>query len=283
MKKSLLALLTGALLVGGSNAQEASGGATADLPIAVQLFTLRDYGTTEEQIAFAAESGFRYVETFNHEISVEDLQAVLEETGVSVISAHYDIGTLRDDLDSVIAYNEALGNENIVMPYLSEEDRPTDAAGWAEFGAELNGIGAQLREAGMQLAYHNHDFEMEEIDGELIIDHLLNAAEPENLMWQADLAWIERGGQDPAALLTEHAGRVISVHAKDNYPEGEGEDEGGFTTVGNGTLDWDAILPAAAEAGVQYYIVEHDSPVDYQTIADSFQFLSQELPTVSGQ
>lgn len=81
---------------------------------------------------------------------------------------------------------------------------------------ELNDVGAELREAGMQLAYHNHDFEMERVDGELIIGHILNTAEPENLMWQADVAWIDRGGQDPAGLLSDHAGRVISVHAKDN-------------------------------------------------------------------
>ena len=131
----------------------------------------------------------------------------------------------------------------------------------------------------MQLAYHNHDFEMAELDGELIIDHLLSGADPEALLWQADVAWIDRGGQDPATLLREHSGRVVSIHAKDNYPAGEGEDEGGFATVGSGRLEWDAVLAAAAEAGVQYYIVEHDQPTDYQTIADSLEFLSANLPT----
>lgn len=90
-----------------------------------------------------------------------------------------------------------------------------------------------------------------------------------NLMWQADGAWNERSGQDPAQLLSDHAGRVINIHAKDNYPEREGEKEGGFVTVGSGRLDWEAILPAAAETGVQYYIVEHDQPADYGTIVDS--------------
>lgn len=284
MKRGLFALLLGSLLFSSAYAQEASGGASEDLPIAVQMYTLRDYGTTEEQFRFAADSGFQNVETVGtHDLSAEEMNALLTETGLAVVSSHVDINTLRTDLEGVIAFNEAVGNSTIVMPYLGEEDRPTDAAGWAELGAELGEIGALLQEAGLQLAYHNHDFEMEEIDGKLIIDHLLDAASPETLMWQADLAWIDRGAQDPAALLTEHAGRVVSVHAKDNYPEGEGEDEGGFATVGSGTLEWDTVLPATVEAGVQYYIVEHDSPTDYQTIADSFEFLSQELPAVLGQ
>lgn len=264
--------------------QESGGAAQDDLPIAVQMYTLRDYGTTEEQFAFAAESGFKNVETVGtHDLTAEEMNALLEETGLSVVSTHVDINTLRTDLESVITFNQAVGNTNIVMPYLAEEDRPTDAAGWQALGAELGEIGGQLQEAGMQLAYHNHDFEMEELEGELVIDHLLDAAEPENLMWQADIAWIDRGGQDPAQLLTDHAGRVISVHAKDNYPEGEGEDEGGFATVGSGTIDWSSVLPAAVEAGVQYYIVEHDSPTDYQTIADSYAFLSEQLPDALDQ
>ena len=274
-----------AVALGGVVAQSQSGGASsADLPIAVQMYTLRDLGSVEEQFRFAADSGFNNVETVGtHDLSVKEMNALLDETGLSVISSHVDLNTLRTDLESVVAFNEAIGNTTIVMPYLGEEDRPQDAAGWQTLGAELGDIGAQLKEAGMQLAYHNHDFEMEEVDGKLIIDHLLNAADPENLMWQADVAWIDRGGQDPAQLLRDHAGRVISIHAKDNYPEGEGEDEGGFATVGSGRLDWDAVLPAADEAGVQYYIVEHDSPVDYQTIADSYEFLSAELPAVLGQ
>ncbi len=248
------------------------------LPVAVQMYTLRDYGSTEEQFRFAAESGFQNVETVGtHDLSAAEMNALLGETGLEVVSTHVDLNTLRTDLEGVIAFNEAVGNTNIVMPYLGEEDRPQDAAGWAELGAELSGIGSQLGAAGLQLAYHNHDFEMAEIDGKLIIDHLLDAADPEHLMWQADVAWIDRGGQDPAQLLRDHAGRVVSIHAKDNYPEGEGEAEGGFATVGSGRLEWDAVLPAAGEAGVRYYIVEHDSPVDYGTIADSLDFLGGRL------
>ncbi|CAN5892735.1 sugar phosphate isomerase/epimerase [soil metagenome] len=281
----------GGLFAGGTVWAQQTGGAMtggtgtgADLPIAVQMYTLRDYGSVEEQFQFAADSGFQNVETVGtHDLSAEEMNTLSDETGLSVISTHVDLNTLRTDLEGVIAFNEAIGNTNIVMPYLGEEDRPQDAAGWQELGAELDGIGAQLKQAGMQLAYHNHDFEMEEVEGELIIDHILNAADPENLMWQADVAWIDRGGQDPAQLLSDHAGRVISIHAKDNYPEGEGEDEGGFATVGSGRLDWDAILPAASEAGVQYYIVEHDQPADYGTIADSHEFLSSTLPGVLGQ
>lgn len=269
---------TGGAMTGGA-------GTGADLPIAVQMYTLRDYGSFEEQLQLAADSGYANVETVGtHDLSAEEMNALLDETGLSVVSAHFDLNTLRTDLEGVVAFNEAIGNTNIVMPYLGEEDRPQDAAGWQELGAELNDIGAQLRESGIQLAYHNHDFEMEEIDGELIIDHILNAADPENLMWQADVAWVDRGGQDPAQLLSDHAGRVITIHAKDNAPEGENEDEGGWATVGEGVLNWDEILPAARDAGAQWYIMEHDQPADHAAVISSSQdFLSSTLSGVLGE
>jgi sugar phosphate isomerase/epimerase len=274
---------TGGAQTGGS--MTGGAGAQTDLPIAVQMYTLRDYGSLEEQLQLAADSGYRYIETVgDHGVTAEEMNTLLDRYGLQVASSHFGLDALQSDLEGVIAFSEAVGNTNVVMPYLGEEDRPQDAAGWQELGAELNDIGAQLQESGMQLAYHNHDFEMAELDGELIIDHILGAAEPENLMWQADVAWIDRGGQDPAQLLSDHAGRVITVHAKDNAPEGENEDEGGWAAVGEGVLNWDEILPAARDAGAQWYIVEHDQPADHAAvIGSSHDFLSSTLPEVLGE
>ncbi len=66
----------------------------------------------------------------------------------------------------------------------------------------------------------------------------------------------------PVEYLGRFDDRVFAIHAKDNAPEGEAEDERGFKALGEGTLDWAAILPAAEEAGAQWYIIEHDQPLD---------------------
>jgi sugar phosphate isomerase/epimerase len=171
------------------------------------------------------------------------------------------LADLRGDLDGVVAFNRAIGNTTLVVPYLDKKDRPTDAAGWTTLGQELGRIATQLRAKGMRLAYHNHDFELVDFDGRTGLELLFAAAGPD-LQTELDLAWVARAGYDPAVMLATFQGRVFAVHAKDNAPKGQAEDEGGFAAVGQGTLDWSAILPAAAEAGVQWYIVEHDQPRD---------------------
>ena len=158
------------------------------------------------------------------------------------LSAH------AEDLDGVIAFNKAVGNDVIIVPALPEELRSKSAENWIKVGKLLDGIGAQCAAAGMRLQYHNHWWEMDVFDGKLAIDWLLENASPENLGFEPDLAWIVRGGADPLELLARYSGRYPRVHAKDLAKPGESDNNMDLADVGYGTLDWDALLPAAKAA-----------------------------------
>lgn len=255
-----------------------------DLPIAVQMYTLRDYGPLEQQLQAVSDAGIAHVETFGmDEVDLDAFSEALDEYGIEVISDHAGIDRLRDDLDAVVEMNRAIGNDTITVPYLEEADRPTDAEGWRMLGEELAGYAETLAAEDMRLAYHNHDFEMRQYDGRTGLEILFEAAGPDVLA-ELDLAWIDRGGQDPAAFLSMMGERVFAIHAKDNAPEGENEDQRGFAAVGEGTLDWDAILAAATEAGVEWYIIEHDQPADAAAqIATGADYLREALPGAMSQ
>src|SRR5690606_4028784 len=135
------------------------------------------------------------------------------------------------------------------------------AEGWRALGRELGDLARRLQAMDMQLAYHNHDFELVEFDGRTALDLIFEGAGPA-LLLELDLAWVARADRDPVALLEQYQGRVFAVHAKDNAAPGEGAEEWGFAALGQGVLDWEAILPAAARAGTQWYIIEHDHPLD---------------------
>ena len=131
---------------------------------------------------------------------------------------------------------------------------------------------------GMQLLYHNHAFEMEQIEGKLAIDWMMEAASAANVGFEMDLAWVARGGVDGIELLERYHGRCPRVHCKDLAPAGENEDQMGFADVGHGTLDWAKLLPAAKKAGAEWYIVEHDLPKEpLVSIRRSFEFLKGQL------
>ncbi len=231
-------------------------------PIAVQMYSLRNAGSLDQQLKIVHDAGVGAVETVGTQgVSAAELKQLLDRYAIKAISSHVPLAELRRDLAGVVAFNRSIGNTTLVVPYLDAKDRPTDAAGWTALGQELGRISKQVRGEGMRLAYHNHDFELVDFNGRTGLD-LLFAAAGSDLQTELDLAWVARAGYDPAVMLGKFRGRLFAVHAKDNAPKGQAEDEGGFAAVGQGVLDWNAILPAAADAGVQWYIIEHDQPRD---------------------
>ncbi|CAN0602587.1 unnamed protein product, partial [Ectocarpus sp. 12 AP-2014] len=211
-------------------------------------------------------AGIAAIETVGtQDVSADELNALLEEYGLDVISSHVPLDDLRNRLDETVTFNQAIGNDTLTLPYLAEDARPSDAEGWQTLGAELGDIAAELETEGFRLAYHNHDFEMEMYGDKTALEHLFDAA-GSHLLAELDIAWVARGGLDPVEYVSRFDGQLFAVHAKDNAPEGTAEEQGGFATLGEGVLDWDSILPAIEAAGVEWYIIEHDMPLNAETV-----------------
>ena len=232
--------------------------------LAVQLYTLRSLsGGFDEVLRAAVAAGYRAVETVGtHGLDAAEMKEALDEHGVKVVSSHVALGDLEHDLDGALRFAEAVGNDTIVVPWLPEERRPTDAAGWRALGAHLDQIGERCADQGVHVLYHNHDFEMDVVDGRRGIVWLLEAADEAHLGFEPDLAWMVRGGADPDALLERFRGRCPRVHVKDVAAPGAGEAEGGWAAVGDGVLDWGHLLRLAKAAGAEWFVVEHDQPLD---------------------
>lgn len=244
-------------------------------PIALQLYTLRDYGTLDDKLSLAAEVGYAGVELYTtYDLDARALAQKVASHGLEITSQHVNLSDLRYHLDDVVTYARALGIGTVILPWLDDEERPESAAAWAALGQELGAYGQRLADEGITLGYHNHAFEMAEVEGKPALEWLFEGASVGVLKWQPDVAWIRLGGRDPAALIAAHRERVISMHAKDVAPD----DEGSFADVGYGTLDWSAILAAAADTPLAWYIVEHDHPGDpVQNVIRSFDFLEAAL------
>jgi len=252
-----------------------------EYPIAVQMFTLRHMPSLEDQLKAVQAAGIAAIEIGGTQgVRAEELKQLLEAYSLKVTSGHLagSLADVRRDLDTLVSFHQTIGNTIVIAPGVSPGSLPTDAAGWMAAGEELGELAARFAQAGMTLAYHNHDFELVDFDGKTGLELLFEAAGPQ-LQAQIDVAWVARAGVDPAAFLGKFQGRVFAIHAKDNAPEGENTDEGGFAAVGSGVLDWDAILPAAATAGVKWYIIEHDHPRDpAASIKASADYLKAHLP-----
>jgi sugar phosphate isomerase/epimerase len=245
-------------------------------PIAVQLYSLRHLEQPLSQTLHqVADIGYHGVETIgDHGISASEMKDLLDANNLIACSTHVSLSQLEEELGQVIAFNQAISNDCIVLPALPQDVRPADAAGWLAMGQQLDAIGQRCAESEMRFLYHNHAWEMVELDGKLAIDWLFEGAAQDNLEWEPDIAWIVRGGVDPVEILGRYTGRCPRIHVKDIAPEGQNEDQMGFADVGFGILEWAELLSAAKDAGVEWYIVEHDLPKEpVESVRRSFEFL----------
>jgi sugar phosphate isomerase/epimerase len=255
------------------------------LPIAVQLYSLRDLpGSFDETLAQVAAAGFGAIESLgDHGYPAAAMRALLADHGLQVVSAHVQIDALRDrmQMDEIIAFNQAIGNDTLVVAYIPWLRGEMRAQVYQETGQLLDTLGRQCKDAGMQLLYHNHNWEMVSIDGKLAIDWLFDSASPEHLGFEPDLAWIAAADVDPVALLHRYAGRCPRVHIKDLAPQDAADSPVVMADVGDGMLSWPSLLAAARDAGAAWYIIEHDSPADpIASVSRSLGYLRQALPAI---
>ena len=222
------------------------------LPIAAQLYTLRDVMPRDVAGTLRALAGLGYagVEFAGlHDTPARELRNLLDELGLAACSAHVSLDLLESDLDRTIATYQELGCSILVVPWLPVQRR----GDYAALGETLNRIGARLPAAGMRLAYHNHDFELQDQGGTTGLDALLAATDPSLVGVELDCGWVAKAGGDPLAMVRRLAGRLMLLHVKDVTAEGD------WAEVGQGVVDYRPIVAAAPDLGVEWLIVEQDT------------------------
>ncbi|MBR9990777.1 MAG: sugar phosphate isomerase/epimerase [Gemmatimonadetes bacterium] len=252
----------------------AAGGGRLDA-LGVQLYTVR--GAMEQDVAATlgevAAVGYREVETAGlFDLSPEQFRAALDAAGLVSPAGHFPIDAIREQPEATLVVARTLGQQWIVVPWLDPAER--DAAGYQRLADDLNAFGAAARDAGIRVAYHNHDFEFEPLgDGRTGFDLLLSGTDPSLVDLELDLFWAVKGGHDPIALFAAHPGRFALCHVKD-MADIAGSQE--MVAVGEGEMDFAGIFAHAGQAGLQHYFVEHDNPSDpVASIRTSFEHLRQ--------
>ena len=244
--------------------------------LSIQLYTLRSLGDLDRILDAAAEAGFRHVETVgSHLDDAANVRAKLDARGLKASSSHVSLAALRERPDAVMEACRTLGFTQLFMPAVPPDQRDMAADGWRALGRELGGMAERFQTQGIRLGYHNHHWELTPKEGgKTALELIFEAAEGSPLAWQADVAWLVRGGADPKRWLDRYRSRVVSAHVKDIAPAGQNEDQDGWADVGSGVLDWRDLWRACRQAGAEWMVVEHDKPADpAQTARASLAFL----------
>jgi sugar phosphate isomerase/epimerase len=204
-----------------------------------------------------AEIGYTAVEFAGYGgISAPELRRELDTLGVTTAGSHVGYKLWDENLQGTIDDLKTLGADYATIPWLEPAMRPTTRDQVKALAETFSRWGEAARAAGIRLGYHNHDFEFQKVeDGALIYDVL---AEMTDLDLQLDVYWAQVVGIDAIGLIEKYAGRMPQLHVKDVAKDGSGAD----AVFGEGAVDWDRVLPAAAKSGTAWYIVEQDTPGD---------------------
>jgi sugar phosphate isomerase/epimerase len=197
-----------------------------------------------------------------NDMSGTEMKKIIEDAGLVCSSSHFTSGELKDSLDNRIEWASQMGMKQMAlsMPRLPRNATMDD---WRLIARELNKVGEITRAAGLQMVYHNHHFEFQEIDGELIYPVLLEELDPDLVKMQFQVAVIDKGFE-AEDFFRKNPGRFISAHLADYSPELKKQ-----VPIGQGMVNWEDLFEAAETGGVKNYFVE----MDPATFEESASFL----------
>ncbi|MFN8251961.1 MAG: sugar phosphate isomerase/epimerase [Ferruginibacter sp.] len=258
--------------------------------VGIQLYTLRELvgKDTKGIIENIAKAGYKEVEMFGLDagnkffgLAPVEFAAILKANGLSSPSGHYTPEKFLfengngDDVKRICGACNALGNKYFIIPWLSPEKRKT-ADQYKILAERISKAAVITKEHGLQMAYHNHDFEFENMNGETGYSILLNNTDKGMVKFEMDIYWVVRAGYDPVELFKQHPGRFHLWHVKDMNKDDKTQN----TEVGNGSVDFKTIFANAKLAGVKHYMMEQENnykPDFYGSIKSSCSYIKSNL------
>lgn len=263
----------------------------------LQLFTVRqplanDLTGTIKKIA---SIGYEDCETYGYDpeqgkyygLKATAFKELLADNNMITTSGHYDFTKFFDKspdvmmryVDQCIQGAHALGQRYITWPWLDPAFRTID--NFKLLATKLNAIGERVNKGSLGFAYHNHDFEFTDHEGENGYDIIMKGTDPALVKLQMDLYWVMHSSkQSPSELFSRQPGRFVMWHIKDMDKLTRD-----YSELGNGSIDFSVILPEASRAGLQYYYIEQGGnfakdPI--QSITDSAAYFKKNLEKYLG-
>ena len=250
--------------------------------LAVQLWSFRndfkkDVPGTLKRIR---DLGFVNVELAGYYgLTAGQFRAELDKAGLKAVSMHIEYEVARNKIDSVIRDAKILGVQDVGVPWIKSPFRKDDCLDAIKV---FNAAGEKLAANGLRFFYHLHGYEFVPNEGGsgTLFDLLMTKTDPRFVWIQLDTYHAVFPGQNPLRLMQQYPGRFLSLHLKDISKDFAGDNSGAYKDkderpIGQGQIDWPAVLKAARKDGVRWYIIENETPAVWQGIRESLNYLEK--------
>ena len=251
--------------------------------VAAQLYTVRDHMKSAAEIRASLKKirriGYEAVEVGGSgPLEAAEMRSMLEGEGLVACSSHEPSDEILAEPKRVAERLHELGIRAVAYPSPSGVDLATLSA-VKGLARKLDRAGKVLREAGVTLAYHNHDIEFRHVSGRPILETIYEHTDSENLKSELDTYWVQVGGSDPVLWIERLKKRLPLLHLKDLGIDEENRQV--FREIGYGNLAWEPIVRAAKRSGCKWYIVEQDACFSrgdpFRSLKMSFEYILEHL------
>lgn len=226
--------------------------------------------------------GFDDAKVSYYGIDAQSLRQIMDDLNLQMTSGHYvfapyllkPMDDMKRFVDQCIKGAQALGSPYITWPLIPKDMRTLE--NFKILVKRLNIVGAQVHEAGLGFAYHNHGYEFDLYDGVMAYELIANETDPKLVKLQMDMYWVMHAGKrTPKQLVESHKGRYTMWHLKDMHTVSRD-----YTELGNGSIDYTKIMPKPKDSGLEYVYIEQGSNFaqsPLQSAASSAEYYKKNL------
>ncbi len=192
-----------------------------------------------------------------YETEAAELKAHLDKIGLAVSGSHVPADKLVNDLENTIAYEKALGNQNVIIPWEQGET----LADWQDHFAKFAEIQQRLQEEGLTLGYHNHAHEFTQVPEVNVLEAMV-AAVP-GIKLEVDTYWVEFAGEIAIKWMTRNQAAIKWLHIKEMRKDGNTTES---TEISTGILPIRSFVEFAKENEIEWLVVEQEAFQAYPPI-----------------
>ncbi len=262
----------------------------------MQLYTLRDALAADATACLdrVAAIGYKELELFDP-VGISSMLPMLHDRGMFAVATHFLPGFVTGKWQTASQFMtppEGVSGQHILeicaengvgaagVAVLFPEERNT-LDDYRVFAQQFNSLGEQAKGMGVQLYYHNHSFEFQQIDGMFPFQVLMDHLDADLVKFELDVFWVQVSGEDPLPWIERLGKRLLAVHLKDLRPDTPVDvamevDPSAFLPLGQGMIDLPAVIRAARHAGAIFGFVEQDHHAGgdpFDNIATSLKYL----------
>jgi len=252
-------------------------------PLGIAAYTFRDQwkNGVPETLDIIQKMGFKeYEGGVPQGVDPLEFKKMLNDRGISIPSTGTGFEQLESDPQGVADRAKALGVSYVMCAWIPHARGQFSKADADRAIKVFNAGGKVLKENGITFKYHVHGYEFQPYGQGTLFDYLVENTDPKYVSLQMDVMWTHFGGGDPAGLLKKYGKRWVSLHLKD-FRKGAPRDMTGLTgpendvPLGQGELDFVAILKEANKIGIKHLFIEDESEKELETLPVSIAYLKK--------